>query len=78
MKFLAVAMVMFLAMIHQDFWNWHRIEPLIFGFIPVGLAWHVMISLLAAVLSAFIVRYCWPPFVDALDTKTDIPSPPRH
>jgi hypothetical protein len=26
--------------LHQDFWNWKKAEPLVFGFLPVGLAYH--------------------------------------
>ena len=71
MKFVIVAVVALLAIIHQDFWNWHRVEPLLFGFIPIGLAWHVMISVLAAILAAVMVRTCWPPDVDALESAGD-------
>lgn len=46
--------------LHQDFWNWERIEPLVLGFLPVGLAYHVGYSLLASVTMAVLVRHCWP------------------
>ena len=25
-------------LLHQDFWNWNKAEPLLFGFMPIGLA----------------------------------------
>jgi hypothetical protein len=79
MKFVIVAMVALLVVIHQDVWNWHRIEPLIFGFIPVGLAWHTMISLFAAFLAAMMVRFCWPALVEAMESAPDKPeSSLRH
>lgn len=47
-------------LLHQDFWNWKRIEPLIFGFLPIGLAYHVGYSLVAALTMAVLVRWAWP------------------
>ena len=35
--------------LHQDFWNWKKAEPLVFGFLPIGLAYHAGYSILAAV-----------------------------
>ncbi len=67
MKKVAIAIVVLLIVLHQDFWNWHTHEPLVFGFIPIGLAWHVGISLAAGALSWFMVTYCWPKDVDVLD-----------
>jgi len=46
--------------LHQDFWNWQRIEPLLFGFLPVGLAYHVAYSILAALMMTVLVRFAWP------------------
>jgi hypothetical protein len=46
--------------LHQDLWNWTRVEPLIFGFLPVGLAYHAGYSILAAILMAVLVRFAWP------------------
>jgi hypothetical protein len=46
--------------LHQDVWNWRKIEPLILGFLPAGLAYHAAYSLGAAVIMAILVRYAWP------------------
>lgn len=80
MKKLAIVFVLALIVLHQDFWNWHTYEPLVFGFIPIGLAWHVGISLAAGALSWFMVTYCWPKDVDALEESTAGHSSnvPRH
>lgn len=51
--------------LHQDFWNWHRIEPVFLGFMPVGLAYHVAYSVLAAITMAILVRFAWPAHLDA-------------
>ena len=47
-KLLLILLVVTVYVLHQDFWNWQRIEPLVFGFLPVGLAYHVAYSILAA------------------------------
>ncbi|MBI1826936.1 MAG: hypothetical protein HY287_15825 [Planctomycetes bacterium] len=58
-----------LAVLHQDFWNWNRIDPLIFDFIPIGLAYQIGVSIVAAILWAFAVHYCWPKDVDVPDSE---------
>ena len=47
-------------LLHQDFWNWKKAEPLIFGFLPVGLAYHAGYSILAAAMMAILVKFAWP------------------
>ncbi len=46
--------------LHQDFWNWKKPEPLIFGFLPIGLAYHAGYSILAAIMMAVLVKFAWP------------------
>jgi len=60
MKWIVYGMVVLLAIVHQDFWWWDRIDPLVFGFIPIGLAYHAGVSIAAGVLWALAVKYCWP------------------
>lgn len=60
MKRLVYALIVLLAILHQDFWWWDRIDPLLFGFIPIGLAYQAGISIAAAILWAMAVKYCWP------------------
>lgn len=69
MRAVVCLLVLALIVLHQDFWWWHEARPLVFGFIPIGLAWHVGISLMAAVLAGLIVRFCWPANVDELETR---------
>jgi hypothetical protein len=64
MKRVVVVSLVLLALLHQDFWYWDRIEPLVFGFIPIGLAYHMGVSIAAAILWAMAVHYCWPRNVD--------------
>ena len=46
--------------LHQDFWNWERVTPLVLGFLPVGLAYHAAYSILASILMVILVKYAWP------------------
>lgn len=46
--------------LHQDVWNWDRAEPLLFGFLPIGLTYHAVYTLCAAGLLALLVRFAWP------------------
>ncbi|MCH7995284.1 MAG: DUF3311 domain-containing protein [Planctomycetes bacterium] len=74
MRKLVYGLIILLAVLHQDFWWWHTAEPLVLGFVPIGLAFHAGISVAAAVLWALAVKYCWPADVDALDTVADQPE----
>ena len=47
-------------LLHQDFWNWRKVEPLAFGFLPIGLAYQAGYSILAAILMAWLVTVAWP------------------
>ena len=67
MKRVVVLFLVLLAILHQDFWFWDRIEPLVFGFIPIGLAYQMGVSIAAAILWALAVHYCWPRDVDVAD-----------
>jgi hypothetical protein len=35
-------------------------RPLAFGFLPVGLWYHALYTIAAALLMAALVRWCWP------------------
>jgi hypothetical protein len=46
-------------LLHQDFWFWREIRPLVFGFLPVGLAYHIAYMFLVAGLMGALVRWGW-------------------
>ena len=71
MKIVVYGLIVVLAVFHQDFWWWDRSEPLVFGFIPVSLAYHAGVSIAAALLWAMAVKYCWPKEADAVDALPD-------
>ena len=56
---LLVVAVAALYILHQDIWFW-RSSYLVFGFIPVGLFYHGVFSIAAALLMWLLVTYAWP------------------
>ena len=49
-----------LLLLHHDWWNWSTAHPLAFDFLPVGLWYHALFTIAAALLMAGLVRWCWP------------------
>ena len=68
-KLLLTGMVVAVYFLHQDGWNWRRIEPLIFGFLPAGLAYHVGYSILAAAMMAVLVKFAWPAHLEKVEPE---------
>jgi hypothetical protein len=58
--FLLTLLILAIYILHQDFWNWKTAEPLVLGFLPIGLAYHAGYSILAAILMAILVKVAWP------------------
>lgn len=54
------AWVLIAWLLHQDFWFWRTPFPLIFGFLPIGLAYHALYAAGASVLMLVLVKYAWP------------------
>jgi hypothetical protein len=46
--------------LHQDFWFWFTARPLVFGFLPIGLAYHAAYTLGISLLMRYLVRHHWP------------------
>jgi hypothetical protein len=57
---LFAAAILLLYAAHQDVWFWRAARPLVFGFLPIGLAYHALYCLLAAGLMWTLVRFAWP------------------
>lgn len=49
-----------LYVLHQDFWFWRAANPLVFGFIPIGLFYHACYTLATALVMWMLVRHAWP------------------
>jgi len=46
--------------LRHDYWNWNTPHPLLFGFLPAGLWWQAMVSILACAMMWMMVRFAWP------------------
>ena len=46
--------------LHQDIWFWDVAQPLVFGFLPVGLFYHAVYSVAIALFMILLVRVAWP------------------
>jgi hypothetical protein len=46
--------------LHQDLWFWLEARPLVFGFLPVGLAYHSAYCLMVSALMWALTRVAWP------------------
>lgn len=56
---LLVVAVAAIYILHQDIWFW-RSSRLVFGFIPIGLFYHGLFSVAAALLMWLLVTFAWP------------------
>ncbi len=66
---LLTVLILAIYVLHQDFWNWKKAEPLIFGFLPIGLAYHAGYSILCAILMAVLVKVAWPKHLEDVQPK---------
>ena len=62
-------LVLAVFLLHQDYWNWKKTEPLVFGFLPVGLAYHAGYAILAVVMMALLVKFAWPAELERVESK---------
>lgn len=58
------AAILSLYLLHQDMWFWSEARPLVFGFLPVGLAYHGAYCLAVALLMWALTRYAWPGWLE--------------
>ncbi len=58
-KTVVLLFFLILMALHQDFWNWDN-SDLVFGIMPVGLAYHAAYSMVAAGFWALVIRFAWP------------------
>ena len=69
-RWLLLLLVVGVYLLHQDFWNWKKADPLIFGFLPVGLAYHAGYSLLAAITMGVLVKFAWPSHLENVQPES--------
>jgi hypothetical protein len=75
-RLLLVAVVAVLYSLHQDFWFWREARPLVFGFLPIGLAYHAAYCMAVALFMWTLTRVAWPAHLEdsAPDTTRDGPA----
>jgi Protein of unknown function (DUF3311) len=74
---LLTALVAVVYVLHQDSWNWKEAYPLVFGFLPIGLAYHAGYSILAAALMAVLVKTVWPKHLENVEPEVKDPKGDR-
>jgi hypothetical protein len=65
-----VLLVIVLYALHQDVWFWRTTHPIAFGFLPVGLFYHVCYTLVVSLLMGLLVKLAWPSQLEAVETST--------
>ena len=61
---LLTLMVASVFVLHQDTWNWTN-KTLLFGMMPIGLAYHAGYALLCVATMFILVRSAWPKGLDS-------------
>jgi Protein of unknown function (DUF3311) len=59
-RLLLIFIVIALYILHQDFWYWRETAPIVFGFLPIGLFYHVCYTIAVSLLMWILVKYAWP------------------
>jgi len=46
--------------LRHDYWNWDTPGYLLFGFLPIGLWWQALVTILASIMMWMMVTLAWP------------------
>lgn len=73
-RLLPAAAVAALYVLHQDLWFWRDARPLVFGFLPIGLAYQGAYCLAVSLLMWTLTRVAWPAHLEptADETSRDV------
>jgi hypothetical protein len=74
---LLTALLAVVYVLHQDFWNWKEAYPLVFGFLPIGLAYQAGYSILASGMMAVLVWAAWPKHLEDVESEVKDPKGDR-
>jgi uncharacterized protein DUF3311 len=66
---LLAAAIVGLYALHQDVWFWRTATPLVFGFLPVGLAYHGAYCVAASLLMWTLTKVAWPAHLESAATR---------
>jgi len=75
MKWLLLGLTIALIVVHQDFWNWDKVN-VAFGFMPVGLWYHALYCIAAAILMWMLVAFVWPRQLE--NVQSEVPGKPQE
>jgi hypothetical protein len=78
MRLVAIAAIVLLYVLHQDFWFWRDARPLVFGFLPIGLFYHAAFTVASSLALWLLVAFAWPSDLDraqANDVDRDVDAP---
>jgi hypothetical protein len=64
-----------LFLLHQDFWWWDN-ATLVWGVLPVGMFYHILFSIAAALLWLCASRWAWPDHLEEWAAAGDSPAAP--
>lgn len=59
-KAFLIILLVVLFVLHQDFWFWRAARPLLFGFLPVGIWYHVCFTLAVSLVMWLLIQQAWP------------------
>ena len=62
-----------LVILHHDWWFWNN-GTLLFGFLPIGLGYQILISLAASALWGWAAIFAWPKELDEIVVDPHAPS----
>ena len=58
--------------LHQDIWFWRTARPLVFGILPVGLAYHAAYCVAVSLVMWALTRMAWPDHLEqGLESSQD-------
>ncbi len=60
-----VLLVVVLYALHQDVWFWRTTHPLLLGFLPIGITYHVGFTLAVTALMGLLVKMAWPAHLES-------------
>ncbi len=66
-------LVLLLIVLQQDYWLWNN-DYAVFGFLPIGLFFHICISIAASITWLLATKYAWPhelDYIEPVSTRTD-------
>jgi hypothetical protein len=69
-QLLLTVLLIALYVLHQDFWFWRSAKPMVFGFLPIGLFYHLVYTLLIACAMWLLVKLAWPAHLETPDSDS--------